>query len=65
MSEFSTVLSFNNASPRKIRNYDKLEAIGNGFKIWNQCLWNEYSPGSYMSANKQLVAFKSWSLFCV
>lgn len=31
--EFSTVLGFSNASPRKVRSNSKLEAVGDGFEI--------------------------------
>lgn len=55
MSEFSTVLCFNNPSARRIRSNNKLEAVEDGFETRNQSLQNEYDPHSCMTADEQLV----------
>lgn len=52
MTEFSTVLSFNNASARKNISNEKLEVIEDGFETWNHCLQDGYAPGSYMTADE-------------
>lgn len=44
---------------------DKLEAVADGFDIWNQCLQDGCVPCSCMATDEQLVAFKSRSPFCV